>query len=127
MDFRRWTREGLKSEMEHAGFEVVESQSMGNAFASLALNINLTMKYHFRYGSSKMSLFPMILGLPLSLLLQLILNMAAIALGPLDQSDALHRHCGTWGKDNKGELSVRYSRSRGLEGFQRRGCLRPNA
>jgi SAM-dependent methyltransferase len=88
MDFRRWTLEGLKLEMKNAGFECLEGETMGNTFASLALNINLFLKYHMNCGKSEIFHLMTALAMPMILIMQFILNIVAIALGPLDGSNA---------------------------------------
>jgi len=44
-DYRRWTGQGLRQELEMAGFELLELRSCGGTFASLAININLCLRY----------------------------------------------------------------------------------
>jgi len=89
MDFRRWTLEGLKLEVKNAGFEYLEGETIGNTFASLALNTNLFLKYHMNSGKGKPFHLVTALAMPMILVMQFILNIIAIALGPLDKSDAL--------------------------------------
>ncbi|MBM4340290.1 MAG: class I SAM-dependent methyltransferase [Deltaproteobacteria bacterium] len=87
-DYRRWTLEGLKVEMDHAGFKVIDAISIGDAFSSLALNVNLLLKYHllqFRWAIIRLVI---ILATPFTILLRLMINCGAILLGPLDQSKA---------------------------------------
>ena len=101
MDFRRWTLEGLKLEMKNAGFECLEGETMGNAFASLALNINLFLKYHMNCGKSKPFHLMTALAMPMILVMQFILNIIAIALGPLDRSNALPLGVAVFGKKSE--------------------------
>jgi len=88
-DYRRWTLEGLKIEINHAGFEVMDAISMGDAFTSLALNVNLLLKYHLRQSRWTVIRLATILAAPFVVLLQLMANCFAILLGSLDQSGAL--------------------------------------
>lgn len=88
-DFRRWTLEGLKLEMRSAGFECLEGETMGNAFASGALNINLFLKYYLSYGKGKPLRVLAALALPFILILQFLLNILAVTFGRLDKSQAL--------------------------------------
>ena len=87
-DYRRWTMEGLKIEMNHAGFQVMDAISLGDAFTSLALNVNLLMKYHLRQSRWTLIRLATILAIPFTILFQLVVNYIAILLGPLDQSGA---------------------------------------
>lgn len=87
-DYRRWTLEGLKIEMNNAGFRVMDEISIGDAFASLALNVNLLLKYHLRQSRWKLIRLATVLAAPFTILLQLMANYVAILLGPLDQSKA---------------------------------------
>jgi SAM-dependent methyltransferase len=101
MDFRRWTLEGLKLEMKNAGFECSEGETMGNTFASLALNINLFLKHYMNCGKSKPFHSMTALAMPMILIVQFILNIVAIALGPLDKSNALPLGVAVLGKKRK--------------------------
>jgi SAM-dependent methyltransferase len=101
MDFKRWTLEGLKLEVKNAGFECLEGETIGNTFASLALNINLLFKYHMNCGKSKPFHFITALAMPMILIMQFILNIIAIALGPLDKSNALSLGVAVLGKKRK--------------------------
>jgi SAM-dependent methyltransferase len=86
LDFRRWTLEGLKLEMKKSGFEVVDEVSIGNAFASLALNLNLLLRYNLQQSHCKLLKSIMKLVTPFLMLLQLIFNLLALLFGPLDRS-----------------------------------------
>jgi len=88
LDYRRWTLEGLKIEMNYAGFKVMDAISIGNAFASLVLNVNLLLKYHLRQSRWTLIRLAAILAAPFTILVQLMVNHVAILLGPLDQSRA---------------------------------------
>jgi len=88
-DFMRWTMEGLKIEMQNTGFENICECEIGNAFASIVLNINLLLKYHMKCNRNRFLKGVMSLAAPFLLVSQFILNFAAIVLGPLDQSKAL--------------------------------------
>jgi len=87
-DYRRWTLEGLKIEVNNAGFDVMNEISIGNAFASLALNVNLLLRYHLRRSRWIVIQLATVLTTPFTMLLQLIANCVAMLLGPLDQSNA---------------------------------------
>jgi len=87
-DYRRWTMEGLIVEVSNAGFKVMDGVSMGNGFASLALNLNLLLKYHVQAPHRKFLSLAMILAAPFVVLFQLVSNILAIMLGPLDGSEA---------------------------------------
>ena len=89
LDFVRWTMEGLKIEMQNAGFETISESAIGNAFASIMLNINLLLKYHIKCNRNRLLKGGMSLAAPFFLVSQFFLNSAAIVLGPLDQSNAL--------------------------------------
>jgi SAM-dependent methyltransferase len=101
MDFRRWTLEGLKLEVKNAGFECLEGKTIGNTFASLALNINLFFKYPMNCGKSKPFHLMTALVMPMLLIMQFILNIIAIALSPLDKSNALPLGVAVLGKKRK--------------------------
>jgi len=88
-DYRRWTSEGLKLEMKNAGFEVLDEVVIGDAFASLALNVNLLLKYHLRESRWTVTRLATVLATPFRILFQLMINYIAISLGPLDRSRAL--------------------------------------
>jgi SAM-dependent methyltransferase len=88
LDYRRWTLEGLKIEINNAGFMVMDEISIGDAFASLALNVNLLLKYHLRQSRWALIRLATILAAPFTILVQLMVNHVAILLGPLDQSRA---------------------------------------
>ncbi len=88
-DYRRWTLEGLRLEMKNAGFKVIDEVSMGNGFASLALNLNLLLKHHLHQLHGRLFTLTMLLATPFMLLLQLIFNLLALLLGSLDRSEAL--------------------------------------
>ncbi len=87
-DYRRWTVEGLKIEMRHAGFKVMDEISIGDGFASLALNLNLLLRYHLRQSRWSAIRLAITLATPFAILLQLMVNHVAVLLGPLDQSKA---------------------------------------
>jgi SAM-dependent methyltransferase len=88
MDFHRWTKEGLKLDMMNAGFEIMEAKYHGNIFASLALNTNLFMKYSIIKGKSTLMIIMLLyLAFPLRIIFQLIINLFAILLNPIDKSD----------------------------------------
>jgi SAM-dependent methyltransferase len=87
-DYRRWTLEGLKIEMNNAGFKVMDEVALGDVFASLALNVNLLLKYHLGQSRWKLIRLATVLACPFTILLQLMTNCVAILLGPLDQSKA---------------------------------------
>jgi SAM-dependent methyltransferase len=87
-DYRRWTLEGLKIEMKNAGFKVMDEISIGDVFASLALNVNLLVRYHLRQSRWTAIRLATVLATPFAILLQLMVNHVAILLGPLDQSKA---------------------------------------
>ena len=80
--------EGLKVEVSNAGFKVMDGVLMGNGFASLALNLNLLLKYHLQAPHRKFLSLAMILAAPFVVLFQLVSNILAIMLGPLDGSEA---------------------------------------
>jgi len=101
MDFRRWTLEGLKLEVKNAGFECLEGETLGNAFASLAFNLNFFLKYLMNCGKSKPFHLMTALAMPMILVIQFILNIIAIALGPLDKSNALPLGVAVLGKKRK--------------------------
>lgn len=86
MDFRRWTLEGLKLEVENAGFKVTCGNAIGNTIASMALNMNLFLKYHVALERSKIAILFIKLVSPLRLPVQLVFNLLAIILGPIDKS-----------------------------------------
>jgi len=88
VDYRRWTLEGLKLEVKNAGFKIIDEVSMGNAFASLALNLNLLLKYHLHQSDYRLLSLILILITPFTLLSQLMCNLLALLLGPLDRSKA---------------------------------------
>lgn len=87
-DFRRWTCEGLKLEIERVGFEIHDAFPIGNSFYSLALNFNLLLRYQLP-SSSRMLYALLSAACPLLLLIQMITNSLALLLGPLDRSGAL--------------------------------------
>jgi SAM-dependent methyltransferase len=88
LDFHRWTKEGLKLDMMNAGFEIMEAKYHANIFASLALNINLFMKYSLIKGKSTLTIIILLyLAFPLRIIFQLIINILAILLSPIDKSD----------------------------------------
>ena len=88
MDFHRWTREGLKLDMMNAGFEIMEAKYHGNIFASLALNINLFIKYSLIKGRSTLIIIILLyLAFPIRVIFQLVINLLAILLNPIDKSD----------------------------------------
>ena len=68
-DYRRWTGRGLHCELESAGFEILDVQSCGSTFASLAININFCLRYELR---------ALVLLMPLLILTQCILNLLAL-------------------------------------------------
>lgn len=86
MDFRRWTLEGLKLEVENAGFKVTCGNAIGNTIASMALNMNLFLKYYVVSERTKIAVLFVKLVAPFQLLTQLVLNLLAIALGWIDKS-----------------------------------------
>lgn len=80
-DYRRWTSQGLRHELEAAGFELVELQSCGGTFASLAININFCLRYEIR---------AFVLLTPLLILIQGVLNsLALVAERLLPQASAM--------------------------------------
>lgn len=87
LDFRRWTREGLRSELENAGFVVLEEDCFGNTFSSLALNVNLFLKYSILQSRNKLFRVTYLMGSPFRFIYQVILNLLAILLGPIDKSN----------------------------------------
>lgn len=89
-DYRRWTLGGLVAELERAGLRAVETVSIGNAFATLALNLEFLVRYHLGAGPGRRLLPATIAALaPLRLAAQAALNGMALLLGPLDRSGAL--------------------------------------
>jgi SAM-dependent methyltransferase len=86
MDFRRWTLEGLKLEVENVGFKVTYGNAIGNTIASMALNMNLFLKYYIVSGRSKIAVLLVKLVTPFRLLTQLVFNLLAITLGWIDKS-----------------------------------------
>ena len=86
MDFRRWTLEGLKLEVENAGFKVTCGNAIGNTIASMALNMNLFLKYYVVSERSKIAVLFVKLVAPFRLLTQLVFNLLAITLGWIDKS-----------------------------------------
>lgn len=87
MDFHRWTKEGLQLDMMNAGFEILEAKYHGNIFSSLALNINLFFKYSVIRGKTSIIIMLLFLAFPLRIVFQLIVNLLAILLNPIDKSD----------------------------------------
>jgi SAM-dependent methyltransferase len=88
-DFRRWTPEGVRVELERAGFRVVERVAVGGAFAALALNLAFLVRYHLTANERRRLLAAVLAVLaPLRLLGQAVLNGLALALDRLDRSEA---------------------------------------
>ncbi len=87
LDFHRWTREGLRSEIESAGFVVLEEDCFGNIFSSLALNVNLFLKYGILQHRNKLFRVTYLMVSPLRFIYQVIFNLFAILLGPIDKSN----------------------------------------
>ena len=87
LDFRRWTKEGLKSEIENAGFVVLEENCFGNTFSSLVLNLNLFLKYNILQNRNKLFRVAYLMVSPLRFIYQIILNLFAIFLDTIDKSD----------------------------------------
>jgi hypothetical protein len=85
MDFRRCTLEGLKLEMENAGFKVTRGKAIGNTIGSMALIMNLFLKYHAALERSKIAILFIKLVSPLRLLIQLVFNLLATILWPIDK------------------------------------------
>jgi len=68
-DYRRWTSQGLRHELESAGFELCELCTCGTTFSSLAVNINLCLRYEVQ---------PLVLLTPFLIVIQGILNAMAL-------------------------------------------------
>jgi len=68
-DYRRWTSQGLRHELEAAGFELLELRSCGGTFSSLAINLNLCLRYETP---------AFVLLTPVLILLQGVLNSLAL-------------------------------------------------
>lgn len=88
LDYKRWTLEGLKLETKNAGFKIIDEVSFGNTFTSLALNLNLLLKYNLHQSDYRLLSLILVLITPITLLNQLICNLLALLLGPLDRSNA---------------------------------------
>jgi SAM-dependent methyltransferase len=87
-DFKRWTCEGLKLEVERVGFEAANAVPLGNSFYSLALNFNLLLRHQLPASSRLLYLLLSTIS-PLLIFLQLMTNSLALLLGPLDRSGSL--------------------------------------
>jgi SAM-dependent methyltransferase len=87
-DYRRWTANGLRAELERAGFRPLEVVSIGTAFATLALNLEFLLAFHLRAGGRTRNALAAA-SAPLRLGAQAALNGLALLLGPLDRSAAL--------------------------------------
>ncbi|MDB4949147.1 MAG: methyltransferase type 11 [Gemmatimonadetes bacterium] len=89
-DFRRWTAAGLGVELERAGFRVVETASIGGFVATLVLNWGFSVRFHAAARPRHRAVPHLVSAIaPLRLLGQLVANGVALALGPLDRSEAL--------------------------------------
>jgi SAM-dependent methyltransferase len=87
-DYRRWTADGLASELRAAGFEIVDSEARGATFSSLTVNLHLAIRYQLQLNGPKWVRFLISLLLPIVLLMQAIMNLFAIVLDRLDRSPA---------------------------------------
>jgi SAM-dependent methyltransferase len=118
MDFHRWTKEGLKLDMMNAGFEIMEAKYHGNIFASLALNINLFIKYSLIKGKSTLIIIILIyLVFPIRIIFQLLINLIAILLNSIDKSDTFPLGVSILGKkrnDDETESKIREGMQKGL-------------
>lgn len=102
MDFHRWTKEGLKLDRMNAGFEIMETKYLGSIFTSLALNNNLFMKYSIIKGKSTLMIIMLLyFAFPLRIIFQLIINLLAILLNPIDKSDTFPLGVSILGKKEK--------------------------
>jgi SAM-dependent methyltransferase len=98
VDFRRWTLEGLKSELIKAGFTIISEKCIGNTFAALALNLNLLLKYHSFPSPYRVLNVVKLVAAPFLLFLQFAFNLVALLLGPLDRSKSFPLGFGILGK-----------------------------
>lgn len=102
MDFHRWTKEGLKLDRMNAGFEIMETKYLGSIFTSLALNNNLFMKYSIIKGKSTLMIIMLLyFAFPLRIIFQLIINLLAILINPIDKSDTFPLGVSILGKKEK--------------------------
>jgi SAM-dependent methyltransferase len=117
MDFHRWTKEGLKLDMMNAGFEITETKYLGSIFASLALNINLFLKYSIIKGKSTLTMIiSLYLVFPLRIIFQFIINLLAILLNPIDKSNTFPLGVVIMGKKRNDDQT----KSKIHEGIQKR-------
>jgi SAM-dependent methyltransferase len=87
-DFRRWTPRGIEAELTRAGFGLVETVQMGNAFSNVGLALNFLGRYYLpQRGRAAWALAAA--AAPLRIAAQAAVNGAAVALGRLDTSRAL--------------------------------------
>jgi SAM-dependent methyltransferase len=87
-DFRRWTAGGLEVELRRAGFRPLQTVQAGNAFHTLGLNLNFLGRFYLP-GRGRMAAALAAAAAPLRIAGQAVVNLAALALGPLDTSRAL--------------------------------------
>ena len=100
-DFWRWTPQGLRLEIERAGFAVEEVITMGNGIHSLALNLNMLLRYQI--GSRSLVGAGLIaVARPLLLVSQLVTNLLALLLGSLNRSNVLPVAIGVVGMKESG-------------------------
>ena len=87
-DFRRWTAPGLVLELREAGYVVEEIVPCGGTFAAATLNILLVLRYSIP-GRGSIPAAIITLLLPVFLVLQGVLNGAALALDHPDKDKRL--------------------------------------
>lgn len=87
-DYRRWTPFGLELELREAGFEIVRRANGGGVIASLAMNLQLALRYQL-VTEHLLAYVLVSLGLPLILCFQAALNALALLTDRFDRSGAL--------------------------------------
>lgn len=88
-DYRRWTANGIKSELENAGLVTEECVVCGALFSSLILNLHLGLRYKIFYEGPLLVRKILVICMPLIIIVQGILNAAAIVLDKLDRKSVL--------------------------------------